>query len=93
MTPSHVGSNSFDHQQTAPRQKTGRLTRCLALITGLILLQAIPARADTANEFQQWSLIFVNHHLDNKWSASMQVENRLRFLLTDTDIAGRKCIC
>ena len=57
----------------------------LSLVIGLGLLQAIPARADTENDFQQWSLIFVNHHLDNNWSASMQVENRLRDDASEVD--------
>jgi hypothetical protein len=35
------------------------------------------ALAATENDLQQWSLLFVNHHLDNNWSASVQVENRL----------------
>ena len=58
--------------------KAACLIPLLSLVIGLSLLQAISARADTDNDFQQWSLIYVNHHLNNKWSTSMQVENHLR---------------
>ena len=65
-----------------------KLVYVLSVVIGLSLLQAIPVRADTGNDFQQWSLIFVNHHLDNNWSASMQLENRLRYLLHVTHPLG-----
>ena len=42
------------------------------------ILPALPAWAATNNDFQEWTLLFVNHQLDGDWSASMQVENRLR---------------
>jgi ABC-type sugar transport system substrate-binding protein len=57
----------------------------LPLVLGLSLLQAAAASAGTNNDFQQWSLIFVNHHLDDNWSASMQVENRLRDDASEVD--------
>ena len=44
-----------------------------------------PLRADTNNDFQQWSLIFVNHHINEKWSANMQAENRLRDNASERD--------
>ena len=59
------------------------ISKGLTLLAGL--LPAIAAQADTQNDFQQWSLMFVNHHLDNKWSASMQVENRLRDDASEVD--------
>jgi hypothetical protein len=62
-----------------------KLVHVLSLMIGLGLLQALPAGADTENDFQQWSLIFVNHHLNNDWSASMQVENRLRDDASEVD--------
>lgn len=49
------------------------------------LLPAFAVQAATDNDFQQWSLLFVNHHLDDKWSASMQVENRLRDDASEVD--------
>ena len=49
------------------------------------LFPTFAAQADTKNDFQQWTLLFVNHHLDDNWSASMQVENRFR------DDASRAC--
>src|SRR5210317_2376064 len=69
--------------------------RALFLMVGLCLLDVMPASADTDNDFQQWSLIFVNHHLNDKWSASIQLENRLRYLLHVThplgDMPRRQC--
>lgn len=62
--------------------------RALFLMVGLCLLDVMPASADTDNDFQQWSLIFVNHHLNDKWSASIQLENRLRYLLHVTHPLG-----
>ena len=50
----------------------------LLLALALAALPVSPACAGTNTDFQQWSLIFVNHHLDDRWSASMQFENRLR---------------
>jgi hypothetical protein len=44
-----------------------------------------PARGGTNNDMQQWSLIFVNHHLTGNWSASMQMENRLRDDASEVD--------
>ena len=41
----------------------------LLLAAAVAALAAAPVRAGTNNDFQQWSLIFVNHHLDDKWSA------------------------
>ena len=61
------------------------LVRALAAIIGLSLLPAFHALASTDNDFQQWSLIFVNHHLNEKWSASMQFENRLRDDASEVD--------
>lgn len=51
----------------------------------LATLIAPPVLAGTNNDFQQWSLIFVNHHLNDKWSASMQFENRLRDDASEVD--------
>ena len=62
-----------------------KLAHVLSLVIGLSVLQALPAMADTENDFQQWSLIFVNRHLENNWSASMQVENRLRDDASEVD--------
>ena len=39
----------------AQGEKTACLAPLLSLVIGLSLLQAIPARADTENDFQQWS--------------------------------------
>ena len=51
----------------------------------LMLTPFMPSWAGTQNDFQQWSLIFVNHHLDERWSASMQIENRLRDDASEVD--------
>jgi len=55
------------------------------ILLSLAILSITPARAGTNNDLQQWSLIFVNHHLTDKWSASMQVENRLRDDASEVD--------
>ena len=58
----------------------------LRLLFALLLLGSVaPGQAGTNNDFQQWTLLFVNHHLDNNWSASMQVENRLRDDASEVD--------
>ncbi len=61
------------------------LVYVLSLLLGLSLLQATSARSDTKNDFQQWSLIFVNHRLDNSWSASKQVANCMRDDTSEVD--------
>jgi hypothetical protein len=72
------GFDFFTHDVrcTRPLQYTqGEQSRSsdvlISLVTGLSPLLAIPARADTENNFRQWSLILVHHHLDNNWSASL----------------------
>jgi hypothetical protein len=60
-----------------------RKKRLLMLL--LCLLPAFAAQADTQNDFQQWTLWFGNHHLDETWSVSMQVENRLRDDASEVD--------
>jgi hypothetical protein len=57
----------------------------IALTAIACLLPVYAAQADTGNDFQQWTLLFVNHHLNEKWSASMQVENRLRDDASEVD--------
>jgi hypothetical protein len=57
----------------------------IALAVIVCLLPAYAAQADTDNDFQQWSLFFANHHLGETWSASIQVENRLRDDASEVD--------
>jgi hypothetical protein len=49
------------------------------------LLPVLTAQADTQNDFQQWTLFFANHHLNETWSASIQLENRLRDDASEVD--------
>jgi len=88
MPSSHVRFyrlTPLDQQRQPCGHKTTRMVPLLSLMVGLSLLQAIPLRASTDNDFQQWSLIFANHHLTDKWSASMQMENRLRDDASEVD--------
>jgi hypothetical protein len=67
---------------------SGKVSYCLkqlALIPMVCLLHGVSAQADTDNDFQQWSLFFANHHLGETWSASIQVENRLRDNASEVD--------
>ena len=64
----------------------GNFRRRIFLIFLFLAIPCItPAKAGTNNDIQQWSLIFVNHHFTDKWSASMQVENRLRDDASEVD--------
>jgi hypothetical protein len=56
-----------------------------ALTLVATLLPAVAAHADTKSDFQQWTLWFGNHHLDETWSVSMQFENRLRDDASEVD--------
>jgi len=78
-------SDAPEYCNTLKENKAARLTLLIPLVIGLSLLLAITARAATENDFQQWSLIFVNHHLNDKWSASIQLENRLRDDASEVD--------
>ncbi|MEP4484912.1 MAG: DUF2490 domain-containing protein [Halioglobus sp.] len=62
-----------------------RFPKTLCVLLLLLASFASTSKADTNNDFQQWSLIFVNHHINDKWSASMQVENRLRDNASERD--------
>ena len=64
---------------------TGSDPAVAALTLLLLIMLTAPVGADTNNDFQQWSLIFVNHELSDKWAASMQFENRLRDNASDVD--------
>jgi hypothetical protein len=55
------------------------------LILLVCVLPAFATQADTQNDFQQWSLFFANHHLGDTWSASIQLENRLRDDASEVD--------
>jgi hypothetical protein len=46
------------------------------LLLALLTLTGGLAFSDTNQDFQQWSLFFLNHDFDERWAASMQVENR-----------------
>ena len=67
---------------------SGQVNRCfkhLALIFLAGLLPAFAVQAGTQQDFQQWSLWFGNHHLNDTWAVSMQVENRLREDASEVD--------
>ena len=55
----------------------------LILLGGLLPMFSV--QAATQQDFQQWTLWFGNHHLDETWAVSMQVENRLREDATEVD--------
>jgi hypothetical protein len=57
----------------------------LFLFVVLGIAPALPVLADTQNDFQQWSLWFGNHHIDETWAVSMQIENRLRDDASEVD--------
>ena len=46
------------------------------LILALAMAAPLPARG-AEQDLQQWSLILFNHHIDERWAASFQVENRV----------------
>jgi hypothetical protein len=55
-----------------------RTSRNLAfLLLVLVFVSASPAAAETRQDLQQWSLVFLNHHIDDRWAVSFQVENRI----------------
>ena len=64
---------------------TKRRFRIASFALMAYLLPVVVAQADTQNDFQQWSLFFANHHLGETWSASIQVENRLRDDASEVD--------
>jgi hypothetical protein len=72
---------SFADAVSLRRYVSGKIA--LALIS--CLLPALPTHAYTQNDFQQWSLWFANHHLDETWAVSMQIENRLRDDASEVD--------
>ena len=85
MTSPPIGSETIDNCNMPQGTKPVRLFYLFSLVLCLGLLHSLPAKASTDNDFQQWSLIFTNHHLNDKWSASMQMENRLRDDASEVD--------
>jgi len=77
--------NKFGVKDSASRRAVRPIASALFSFIALSLWPLSHAAASTDNDFQQWSLVFVNHHINGKWSASWQFENRLRDDASEVD--------
>jgi hypothetical protein len=52
----------------------------------LLYLVSVAHVADAVEQdVQQWSLLFANHHFDERWAGSFQIENRMRDDISEFD--------
>ena len=58
--------------------------RASLLLVSLVLGASAVYAAE--QDVQQWSLLFVNHHFDDRWAASFQAENRMRDDMGEFDV-------
>lgn len=77
--------SKFGVKNSASRRAVRPIASALFSFIALSLWPLSHAAASTDNDFQQWSLVFVNHHINDKWSASWQFENRLRDDASEVD--------